>query len=101
MTQIDETFLTDAGLQNLPDDQKQKIIEQLQTELEERVGEKLAANMSDEQLSELDKMASENEDMVIEWLEANRPDYQDVVAETANEMKEELAHNRDVLSGGA
>jgi hypothetical protein len=101
MTQIDDTFLTDLGLQNLPDDKKQKIVEQLQAELEERVGEKLIAGMSEEQMTDFEAIIDQDADTLQQWLETNRPDYPAVVEETLNEMKEELAHNRDVILGKA
>lgn len=33
------------------------------------------------------------------WLEVNRPDYRDVVAATLNEIKQEIAQNRDAILG--
>ncbi len=35
------------------------------------------------------------------WLEVNRPDYRDVVAQTLNELKQEILNNREALLGGA
>jgi hypothetical protein len=34
------------------------------------------------------------------WLEVNRPDYRDVVAAVLNELKQEIASNRDAILGG-
>ncbi|PKL31685.1 hypothetical protein CVV43_00985 [Candidatus Saccharibacteria bacterium HGW-Saccharibacteria-1] len=33
------------------------------------------------------------------WLEVNRPDYKDVVAQVMNEIKNEVASNRDAILG--
>ena len=33
------------------------------------------------------------------WLEVNRPDYRDVVARTFEEMKKEIASNKDAILG--
>lgn len=77
MTQIDTAFLTSLGLSDLPQDKQQEIAQQLQTELEERVGEKLTAGMSDEQLAEFDALMENDEQAVQQWLQANRPNYSD------------------------
>lgn len=33
------------------------------------------------------------------WLEVNRPDYRDVVSQTLNDLKNEIAQSRDVILG--
>jgi len=33
------------------------------------------------------------------WLEVNRPDYRDVVAQTLDELKQEIIQNRDAILG--
>lgn len=33
------------------------------------------------------------------WLEVNRPDYRDVVAQTLNEIKQEIIRNKDAILG--
>lgn len=34
------------------------------------------------------------------WLEVNRPDYRDVVAQVLDELKQEITSNRDAILGG-
>ncbi len=34
------------------------------------------------------------------WLEVNRPDYRQVVAEVLDELKKEIIANRDAILGG-
>ena len=36
----------------------------------------------------------------LKWLEMNRPNYRDVVAQTMNELKQEIIANRDAILGG-
>lgn len=140
MTQTSTDLLTSLGLGNIPDDKKQALLQQLQEELEERVGEKLSAGMSEEQLAEFDALVENDEAAnrwlqahkpnyeqtddfqaflkelgvadaqsvpinmlsnyaVASWIEINHPNYQEVVGETIEEMREELAHNQDVILG--
>lgn len=76
MTQIDADFLASLGLQNLPDDKKQQMMQQLQTELEERIGEKLTAGMSEEQLTEFDGLMEGDETAMQQWLQTHKPGYE-------------------------
>jgi len=36
----------------------------------------------------------------LKWLGMNRPNYRDVVAQTMNELKQEIIANRDAILGG-
>lgn len=144
MFQLDDNFLKDLGLDNLPDEQKKAFLQHIYEELELRVGTRLADGLSDEQLGEFEKLLPEaGEDGVpaydadfahewlsanvqdyasrpdyqavheqaigqnidpaavlceyaaTKWLEINRPDYRDVVADVLGELKEEISSNRD------
>lgn len=140
MFQLDEKFLEDLGLNNLPDEQKQAFLQHIYEELELRVGTKLSDGLSDQQLEEFEAIIDKKEDVVTrwittntpnyqeddafknlqattgldsndpalrnefvatKWLEVNRPDYRDVVASTLEDLKKEIASNRDAILGGA
>lgn len=59
--------------------------------LELRVGMKLAANMSDAQLDEFEKlMDSGNDAGALTWLETNVPNYKEVVASELEILKNEI-----------
>lgn len=75
MFQLDDKFLQSVGLGNLPEDQKKAFLQHTYETLEERVGEKLAASLSDDQLAEFESFATQDEDKVNAWLQANAPDY--------------------------
>lgn len=76
MFQLDDQFLQDVGLGNLPDEQKQAFLQHTYETLEERVGTRLADSLSDEQLEEFEAFASQNEEKTYGWLNANVPNYQ-------------------------
>ena len=48
MFKLDETFLQELGLENLPAEQRAAFLEQVYASLTERVGERLSSGMSDE-----------------------------------------------------
>lgn len=136
MFQLDDKFLQDLGLGNLPDNQKQAFLEQVYSSLEERVGVQLSEGLTDEQLEEFEAIIDRNmekvdawlaahvpdygsdpaflqlqkasslaaDDPVLKaeytatrWLEANRPNYRDVVAQTMEALKAEITQNRDAI----
>lgn len=78
MFDLDEKFLQDVGIANLPDDQKQQFVQQILEELEFRVGNQLAEGLSDEQMQEFDGILRQDEEKVRRWLEANVPNYREL-----------------------
>lgn len=138
MFQLDNQFLEDIGMSNMPDNQKRPFLQHIYNELEMRVGTKLSEGMSDEQLMEFESIIDQNEDRIdswldkfvpnykqkesylklknsagisedsldlkaeyaaTQWLEINRPDYRDVVASVMEDLKREIADNKDALLG--
>ncbi len=138
MFQLDDNFLKELGLDNLPDEQKRPFLEHIYKELELRVGGQLSQGLSDAQVNEftniidktpgavdefLTKYAPNYRDDVMfqqlvkatgvsaddprlkdeyaatKWLEVNRPDYREVVARVMDELKQEIAANRQAILG--
>ena len=75
MFQLDDQFLKDLGLDELPDDQKQAFKEHIYNELELRVGVRLSDGLSDEQLSEFESFVDRDDGKVRTWIAAHTPDY--------------------------
>lgn len=75
MFQLDDQFLKDLGLDQLPEDQKQAFKEHIYNELELRVGVRLSEGLSDEQLSEFESFVDRNDEKVRAWVAAHAPDY--------------------------
>jgi hypothetical protein len=78
-------------LNELPTEEKKKMLAHIYETLELRVGMKLAENMSDAQLDEFEKLADANDEAgSLKWLETNVPNYRDVVVEQLNTLKTEI-----------
>lgn len=77
MFQLDDKFLQDVGLGNLPEDQKQAFLAYFREQLELRVGTRLSEGLSDAQLDEFESFIDRDEQKVNEWLSANVPNYAD------------------------
>jgi len=136
MLKLDNKFLEDLGLGELPEEQRRPFLQHIYEELELRVGTKLSEGMNDVQLQEFESIIDRKEGAVdnwlnkyvpdyrqdnvfvqlqnstklqaddpnikaefaaTKWLDINRPDYKDVVAQVLDELKEELISNRDVI----
>ncbi len=96
MFQLDDNFLTDVGLANLPEDQKQAFLQHIYQELELRVGTKLSEGLSEQQMGEFEAFVDQDEQKVRDWFLANMADYasrQDFVqlSQSAPEGTPELA----------
>jgi hypothetical protein len=82
--------------QQLTDDQKQKIAENIYSELEDRVGEQLASEISDQQYDEFQKIADQGNDLDLEqWLKTNAPGYEKLVEDTLEQLKKEAIATTD------
>ncbi len=76
MFAIDDQFLKDLGLDQLPDDQKQAFKEHIYSELEMRVGVRLSEGLTDAQLKEFESFVDKDESKVRTWVTQYAPDYQ-------------------------
>ncbi len=138
MFQLDEKFLDEMGLHDLPAEQKRPFLQHIYEELEVRVGTRLSEGLSDEQLQEFEgiidrkyelikgwlgsnvpqyledplfvrlqtsnKLAQDDINLLSEytaskWLELNRSDYRNIVAQVLEEIKKEIFDNRDKILG--
>lgn len=140
MFQLDENFLKDLGLGDLPQEEKTAFLQYVYDQLELRVGTRLAEGLSDAQMGEFESLIDRDETKVREWLannmpqyeqapdfkalvdqvgadrandiavlseyaatkwlELNRPDYRNVVAEVLDQLKQEIIANREHILGG-
>lgn len=138
MFQLDDQFLQDIGLGDLPEEQKKPFLQHVYDQLEYRVGVRLSEGMSDAQLEEFEAIIDKKQETIdawiaqyaqdyatdplfqkiqaasglsdidpilrseyaaTKWLEVNRPDYRDVVAQTLEELKQEIAQSKDAILG--
>jgi hypothetical protein len=75
MFKLDDQFLKDLGLDQLPEDQKKAFLEHIYSQLELRVGTRLSEGLSDTQLGEFESFVDRDEEKVRAWVAANTPDY--------------------------
>lgn len=76
MFQLNDDFLKELGLGDLPAEQKQAFLEHIYSELETRVGMRLSEGLSNEQLQEFESFMERDEAKVRTWLEAHVNGYQ-------------------------
>ena len=102
---LDEQFLADLGIADLPEEEKRPLVEGLEEQIQNRISLKMAGELSDEKLVELaDLSEGASGDEVVaaqrKWLEENVPGYQEMVLATVEEVKEEiLAQKAQALEG--
>lgn len=77
MFQLDDNFLTDVGLGDLPAEQKDALLQHIYSELELRVGTKLSEGLSDDQLGQFEAFVDRDEPKVMSWFERYLPNYLD------------------------
>lgn len=75
MFTLDENFLQDLGLHDLPEEQKTAFLAHIYTSLEERVGMQLSEGLSSEQFDEFEAIIDKDMDSITAWLQANDPGY--------------------------
>ena len=75
MFQLDDKFLQDVGLGDLPEDQKKAFLDHFREQLELRVGTRLSEGLSDAQLEEFESFIDRKDEQVNAWLMANVPSY--------------------------
>jgi len=75
MFQLDDKFLADVGLQDMPEEQKKPFLQHIYDELELRVGTRLSEGMSDAQLEEFESIIDRKDDVVTAWLAQYAPNY--------------------------
>ncbi|MDB5159873.1 MAG: hypothetical protein JWO99_136 [Candidatus Saccharibacteria bacterium] len=76
MFQLDDQFLNDVGLGNLPEEQKKPFLQHTYDQLEYKVGIRLSEGMSDAQLEEFESIIDRKEDVITAWLGSHAPNYQ-------------------------
>ena len=78
MFQLDDKFLQDVGLADLPEDQKQAFLQHIYSELELRVGTKLSEGMNEEHLAQFEAFVDQDEQKVTAWFERYLPNYREL-----------------------
>lgn len=91
MIKLDDNLLQELGLGSLSPEEKKKMLAHIYETLEMRVGMELAKQMSDSQLNEFEEFINRNDEAgALQWLEANFPNYKEVVAAEFEKLKLEI-----------
>lgn len=91
MKQLDQTIFDEAGLSQLTPEEKERMLAYAAKTLETRVGIRLSAEASPEQLAAFAKLSSQDDEQKLAWLETSFPNYESAVEEELIEIKDELA----------
>ena len=75
MFQLDDQFLQEIGLGNLPEEQKKPFLQHIYDQLEYRVGIRLSEGMSDAQLEEFEGIIDKKPEVVDGWIAQHAPGY--------------------------
>ena len=75
MFQLDENFLNDLGLQDMPAEQKDAFLKHIYDELELRVGTKLSEGLSEDQLREFERIIDRDQASIQNWIRNHAPNY--------------------------
>lgn len=99
MFKLDDNLLRELGLGSLPPAEKNRMLQHIYETLEMRVGMKLAEQMSNQQLDEFEGFIDRNDEPgALKWLEANFPNYKQVVADELEALKAEIqSHAQAIL----
>ncbi len=92
---VDEKFMREVGLGEMPEDEKRAFMEHAEEELEVRVGQGVGASLTNEQMDEFEQIAGT--DAAADWLERNAPDFRETVARVFYNFKDEIRRERDAI----
>lgn len=129
MIKLDDDFLADVGLADMPLDQRAAFLADVYGDLEARVGARLSDDLSDAQLLEFESIIDGDLECVMQfllrsapaeqvdrlrdlpdaelvelagsmWLEVNRPDYREVVRSEMEALKKAIRRHVALLEAG-
>ncbi len=75
MFQLDDQFLQDIGLADLPEEQRKPFLQHVYDQLEYRVGVRLSEGMTDAQLEEFEAIIDRKPDVIDAWVIQHSPDF--------------------------
>ena len=87
----DEQIIEQLGINNLPSDEKEAVINEAQL----RIGEAVSEQLTDDKLNEYQAIIDGDNDVIATWLEKNVPDYKNEAAYQSFEEGVELDPERN------
>lgn len=98
MIRVDEDFMTEVGLAEMPTTEKQAFMNHAEEELEVRVGQKISAGLSAKQIDEFSRI-QDDDAATLSWLERNVPNFREIVMQVFQAFKQELTAERQTILG--
>ena len=92
---IDDQFMQDVGLADMPESEKRAFMSHAEEELEVRVGQSIGAELSDAQMDEFEQISDDN--TAAAWLAQNAPNFRETVANVFLAFKRELQNERQQI----
>lgn len=74
---LDENFLKEVGLSEMPEEQKSAFLEHTQDELEMRVGEKMSEGLSAEQMAEFEGIMKNDQEVIRQLILDMKQDFRE------------------------
>ena len=71
MFELDDSFLDEVGLTNMPEEQKGDFLAYAQDQLETRIGEKMSEGVDEAKLEDFDKITENDQDVIARYLPQN------------------------------
>lgn len=97
-TTITPELLTQAGV-SVPAEKLDALVEQLNTELEDRVGEEITNALDDDKLETLAKLQeTATDEELAEWISTNVEDLEAIINDEIDILLGEVSENAETLS---
>jgi len=80
-----DAIIKQLGIESMDDDFKAQVIDRINALLSERMGTRVMEELSNEELTELDKLGADKE-KAREWLEKRFPSHQEMYQELLDEI---------------
>ena len=96
---LQENIIKLLGLENLPEDQKQKLLNQMSGVVQSRITRRLDAVLSDEQKNQFNKLTESgaNDEQIGDFLKKSVPDFDDIATKEIIKFKEEMAQEAQTV----
>lgn len=89
---IDDVFMEEVGLNEMPDGERQAFMDHAEEELEVRVGHAVSQELSAQQLKDFEEI--EEGGQAAAWLKINVPNFREIVQTVVQSFKNELIAER-------
>lgn len=98
MTYTKEQLIQELGLDGMPAQQQEMLLNTVYSNLNLRVIGLISDKLDDNQLTELNKLIEKNDDTAVQWIESNVPDYVSIIENEAKTLIEDLKSKIDKIA---